>query len=49
MRDQAIQLFIAESKNDRTVGIIQSLLEGVAVPEIAKEYDITKKAIYNIK
>ncbi len=47
--DKAIQLFIAETKNQRTINIIAALLNDDSAIDIAKRYDVTRQSVYLIK
>ncbi len=49
MNKQAVGLFIAEEKNTRTIQIITALLNNESPTSIAKQYNVTRSAVYKIK
>jgi len=49
MNKRAVNLFIAEKKNTRTIQIITALLNDESPTTIAKQYRVTRDAVYKIK
>ncbi|GAW96121.1 MULTISPECIES: helix-turn-helix domain-containing protein [Colwellia] len=49
MNKKAIELFLAEHKNTRTVKAIELLLSGDGGVTIAKALGISKQAVYKIR
>jgi|TARA_B110000116_G_scaffold268638_1_gene283083 hypothetical protein len=47
--NKALELFLADEKNKRTVTILESLLNGVSVMQIASKQEVTRDAIYKVK
>ncbi|WP_157829147.1 helix-turn-helix domain-containing protein [Colwellia sp. 75C3] len=47
--NKALELFLADEKNKRTVTILESLLDGVSVIQIASKQDVTRDAVYKVK
>jgi len=49
MNKRAVSLFIAEDKNTRTIQIITALFNNESPTTIAKQYNVTRNAVYKIK
>lgn len=47
--NQAEQIFLTDLKNARSVNIIQGLLNEESPSELAKQYSVTRDAVYKIK